>query len=550
MKKIAPVLILIIALLLSCASPAFASPAVTTKANVSPGKNIQTLAAASATDTPAPAEKNADGLAIPTVGAKNIVLMDLGTGKVIYSRAADTKAAPASLTKIMTVMLAVEAVEAGKVKLTDKVEAYADCRSDLEDDSSTCSIVPGETMTLKDLMYCALVASANEACNIIAEYLAGSIDAFVDEMNAEADKLGCTGTHFANANGMPADDHYTTASDLCLITKAAIAHDLFMTICTTQSYTVPATNKADARVLYNSNALISGKGIYGSGYIYDYAAGVKTGHTAAAGYCLVSTAKKNDVNLLCVVMGCGSTVKSDGSTGFGSFSDTITLYNWAFQNYKYCVIHTVNDLVAEVKVKYAPSGEDTVNLHPEKDISVLAPSTVKAADFQTKTTLYEQEPAAPINAGQALGEMEVSLNGVSCGKTKLLAATSVDMSQGAYMKSHIQSTFSHPVVKIVFWLVILAILMYVALVVRYRVLRQRHLREKRRAEQERMRRREKEAEEKIFAAQPRARMETYDPAARRGPREVKPTGPVTSQSQRDYFDDFFRSEEEKNKGKK
>ena len=550
MKKIAPVLILIIALLLSCASPAFASPTVTTKANVSPGKNTQTAVADSATDTPAPAEKNADGLAIPTVSAKNIVLMDLGTGKVIYSRAADTKAAPASLTKIMTVMLAVEAVEAGKVKLTDKVEAYADCRSDLEDDSSTCSIVPGETMTLKDLMYCALVASANEACNIIAEYLAGSIDAFVDEMNAEADKLGCTGTHFANANGMPADDHYTTASDLCLITKAAIAHDLFMTICTTQSYTVPATNKADARVLYNSNALISGKGIYGSGYIYDYAAGVKTGHTAAAGYCLVSTAKKNDVNLLCVVMGCGSTVKSDGSTGFGSFSDTITLYNWAFQNYKYCVIHTVNDLVAEVKVKYAPSGEDTVNLHPEKDISVLAPSTVKAEDFQTKTTMYEQEPAAPINAGQALGEMEVSLNGVSCGKTKLLAATSVDMSQSSYMKSHIRTTFSHPAVKIVFWLVILAILMYVVLVVRYRVLRQRHLREKRRAEQERMRRREKEAEEKIFASQPRARMETYDPAARRGPREVKPTGSVTSQAQRDYFDDFFRSEEEKNKGKK
>ena len=205
MKKIAPVIILIFAVLLSCLSPAaLAEP----QTSVSPSPEV----------TKAPAETNADGLTVPTISAKRVVLADLDTGRIIYSRAADEKASPASLTKIMTVLLAVEAVEAGKVKLTDKVDAYADCLTNMDDDSSTCNIAPGETLTLKDLMYCALVASANEACNIIAEYLSGSISAFVDQMNAEAEKLGCKGTHFATPNGLPDDQHYTTANDLYLIT--------------------------------------------------------------------------------------------------------------------------------------------------------------------------------------------------------------------------------------------------------------------------------------------------------------------------------------------
>jgi D-alanyl-D-alanine carboxypeptidase (penicillin-binding protein 5/6) len=537
MKKIAPVIILIFAVLLSCLSPAaLAEP----QPSASPSPEV----------TKAPAETNADGLTVPTISAKRVVLADLDTGRIIYSRAADEKASPASLTKIMTVLLAVEAVEAGKVKLTDKVDAYADCLTNMDDDSSTCNIAPGETLTLKDLMYCALVASANEACNIIAEYLSGSISAFVDQMNAEAEKLGCKGTHFANPNGLPDDQHYTTANDLYLITKAAITHDLFMTICNTQSYTVPATNKADARTLYNSNALITGKGLYGSGYVYDYAAGVKTGHTAAAGYCLISTALKNGVHLLCVDMGSTDATRADGSTQFGSFADTIALYNWVFDNYQLLTIYKKDALVSEVTVKYAKEGENTVNVHPEKDIAALVPKTVKAEEFEKAVKLYEEEPAAPIDAGQALGEIEVSLNGVSYGKTKLLAATSVDMSQGSFMKAKLHSTFSNPIVKIIFWLIIIAVLAYVFLLIRYSVLRQRHLKEKRRAEQERAKRREREAQKKIFAAQGRPNMELYDQNAPRGPREVKPSGSVRDQSQRDYFDDFFRSEEEKNKRKK
>ncbi len=544
MKKFRPAsLILIICLLLSLISPAaFAAQAQNTA-------QPQTTAPV---QTPAPVQKNDDGVALPTVGARYVVLADLDTGKVIFSRAADEKAYPASLTKIMTVLLAVEAVEAGTVKLDDKIEAFDDCRADLTDDSSTSDIVPGEIMTFKDLLYCALVESANEACNIIAEHLGGSISGFVDKMNARAAELGCKGTHFANPHGLPNDNHYTTANDMYAITKEAISHDLFMTICNTQSYTVPATNKAEARTIYSSNALLTGKGAYGSGYVYDYAAGVKTGHTEKAGYCVISTAEKNSVHLISVVMGAGTETRTDGSTKFGSFSDAVTLYKWAFENYKYFTVCKAADLIAEVKVKYAAADDNTVTVHPDSDVSVLAPATVSAEDFEKTVTMYEESPAAPINAGQALGEVSYSLNGKVCGTAKLVASSAVELSQSQLMKAKLHDTFTKPWVLVTFWLVVLLILAYVVLVIRYRILRQRHLKEKRRQERERARAREQAARDKVFSA---PRMEYfYDsddtPRSRPGPRPQPPYKADENSAQRDYFDEFFRREEEQNQNKK
>ncbi|MEA4946938.1 MAG: D-alanyl-D-alanine carboxypeptidase family protein [Oscillospiraceae bacterium] len=538
MKKILPSLILILALLLTLLTPLASAEKAAAAATPAP------------TATPAPAETNGDGLTVPTITAKDVVLVDLDTGKMIYERNKDAKAYPASLTKMMTVLLAVQAVEAGSVKLTDKVAAYDDCRQGLTDDSSTADIVPGEVLTLEQLLYCALIASANEACNIIAEYVGGSISAFVDQMNAEAKKLGCTGTHFANPDGMPDDDHYTTAYDLYLIAREAMTHDLFATICNTQSYTVPGTNYSDARTLYNSNALISGKGTYGSGYIYDYAEGVKTGYTSAAGYCLVSTAEKNGIRLMCVVLGCPSQTRNDGSTRFCDFTDSISLYDWVFTNYKYYTVYSTDDLVTEVKVQYAPADNDTVNLRPAADVSVLVPSTVTKDAFGKTVTLYG-DPVAPIDAGTALGEMTVTVNGQAAGTVKLLAAASVDLSEGQYMKEQLHGTFSRLWVKIVFWLLIFVILLYVSLVARYRMLRQKHLRDRRRAQAERAKAREREATERIFRRSPPPKMEYFtedDMKKPAGPRLVPPGG--VDKSQKDYFDEFFRKEEEGRKKKK
>lgn len=144
---------------------------------------------------------------------------------------------------------------------------------------STSNIQAGEEMTLRDLMYCAMLGSANEACNIIAVHISGSLDAFVSLMNERAAELGCTGTHFNNTHGLPDSDHYTTARDFTMITCEAMAHDLFVEISGTVSYTVPATNMSGERRLSNTNGLINPESSTYPGYYYEYARAGKTGHT-------------------------------------------------------------------------------------------------------------------------------------------------------------------------------------------------------------------------------------------------------------------------------
>ena len=234
----------------------------------------------------------------PQLGAQAVYLADMNTDEVLYEKNADEQRSPASLTKIMTGLLAIEAVESGQCSMDDIVTAGADAWYGMAEDSSNSNIQPGEMMTYRDLVYCAVVHSANEACNILATYISGSISAFVDRMNQRAAELGCTNTHFLDPNGLSNDGHYTTARDLYYITKEAVKHPDFLTICDTEYYKTQPTNMSEAREIWNSNALISNGGYYasmsmqnnGHDYLYEGAAGVKTGYTRAAGYCLVSTA--------------------------------------------------------------------------------------------------------------------------------------------------------------------------------------------------------------------------------------------------------------------
>ena len=306
------------------------------------------------------------------LGANCVLLVDEDSGQYYYTRNIDTKAYPASLTKIMTLLLAVEAVERGDVQLDDTVTAYADCNADMVEGASNADIKVGETMTFEDFLYCAMISSANEACNVVAEYVCGSISAFVQRMNARAQELGCTGTHFVNPHGLPNDDHYTTAHDLYRITKEALSHELFATICNTVKHTVPATNLSDERTLSNTNGLINPESPMYRGYYYEYAKGVKTGHTEAAGYCLVSTAEKDGVRLLCVVLGGKGTARANGTTDFGSFSDTLTAYRWVFSNYGWRDIVSASDLVCEVPVRYGRDS-DGVTVRPAQSISAVLP---------------------------------------------------------------------------------------------------------------------------------------------------------------------------------
>ena len=428
----------------------------------------------------------------PVLPAQAVLLADLDTGEILYSLNIDERRSPASLTKIMTGLLAVEALDAGQCTMDDMVTAGQDCLTGLSDDSSTAGIVPGETMSFRDLFYCAMLHSANEACNVLATYLCGSISAFVDRMNERALELGCTDTHFLDTNGLSNDGHYTTARDLYLITREAIKHPDFMTAVNTIYYDTAATNVSAPRSMYNSNALITTGGYYGDGYLYDGAAGVKTGYTRAAGYCLVSTAQRNSINAIAIVMGCSGQLNSDANWDgeFNNFVATIRLYDWLFDNFSYRTILESATFGEKVHIDLA-AGDGMTTIRPQGDVTVLLPNEITDDDIETNVTVFEEKLIAPIKAGTVLGEVHVSANGRDYGKVNLVNNLDIEMSRIEYIKLCVRNFFTQPWVIIVLVIIALFVLAYFVLVARYRRLRRRHLRERKRAEAKRMTERQK-----------------------------------------------------------
>lgn len=418
----------------------------------------------------------------PAVNASAIVLVETNTEQVFFSRNADARVYPASTTKIMTTLLALEAVESGKVTLYDPVTTTSSMTYDLISDGSSAGIYVGETLTLESLLYCTMVASANEACNAIAEYISGSIPAFIELMNTRAREIGCTGTHFANTHGLPNENHYSTAWDFYLITREAMTHPLFAEISNTAIYEVPATNMSGPRTLSNTNGLINEQSYY-TGYFYEYASGIKTGYTSAAGYCLISTAAKGELDLMAVVMGGIVTQKEDGTLDYGSFSDSIALYEWAFSNFSYQTILSSTDAVTSVEVDMGDA--DSVSLRPAGSVTALLPNDTDISSFKTEITIYDESHHAPISAGEVLGELKVVRDGAVYGSTKLIAASSVELSKINYIKNRISETVNSPTVKKIFrWLIVL-ICVYLLIVIVYRVQRIRHVRSVRKARQQR-----------------------------------------------------------------
>lgn len=486
---------------------------------------------------------------LPDIQANAVMLLDTVSGNVIYSKNEDSQIYPASLTKIMTVLLAIEAAERGEVALSDYVTASTGIGYDLIDDGSTVGIVAGETMTLENLLYCAMISSANEACNTIAEFVGGSIPSFIERMNTRAAELGCTGTHFANTHGLPNANHYTTAGDFSLIAMAAVSNPLFMQICNTVSWVIPATNESEERVLSNTNGLINKDSTHYQGYYYEPAAGVKTGYTDAAGYCLISTATKNGMTFLGVVMGAKATDKGGGSMDYGHFSQTIKLYNWAFENYSYRDILKITALVAEVPVEMG-SDAGYVTLHPQSAVKALLPNDEDIESYEQKITIYSQQEGeklyAPVEAGEVLGEITIERDGIVYGSSQLVASSSVSLSYGKYIKSQIGKTLKNPIVIIAIIIVLALFSAYVYLVLRYNAKKRKHTQELQRRRRVAMYEPEKPRDPVRSAlsrksAEISARQESYDNnlvEEEQAPPEISQEE-RESQAERDYFEEFF-----------
>ena len=370
----------------------------------------------------------------PELTAQAVLLADLDSGLVLYAVNADARRSPASLTKIMTVMLTLEAVERGEISMDDPVTAGADCRSGMRDDSSTTGIVSGETLSLRDLLYCAAVASGNDACNVLAAYVAGDIPTFVAQMNRRAEGLGCSQTHFVDPHGLSYDNQ-TSARDLYRITLAAMRLPAFMELCDCRSVTVPASNVFPPRELKSSNALISDQGIYGDRYLYEGAHGVKTGYTRAAGYCLISTAQRGGLRLLAVVLGCDGPYLSNTDTRY-SFVDSAKLYDWAFETIRPRTICERGQLLSRCRAS-AAWGDPDFSLLAGDELSLLLP---EGAQPELRLEVEESALRAPITAGQSLGQAVFLLEGQELGRVPLIADRSLDKSLWAYVARTVKET--------------------------------------------------------------------------------------------------------------
>jgi len=317
-----------------------------------------------------------------TLDAKAGLLIEADTGEILYEKNAHQENFPASLTKVMVALLVFEAIDEGKIALTDSVTATESAFEGLSSDGSTANIVPGETMTVEQLLNCMLIVSANEACNILGETLYGSVDAFVARMNERAKELGMNDTHFVNCTGLPADGHVTSAYDIALMSRELIwRHPDIRRFTTIWMDSL----RDGASMLVNTNKLVR---------FYPGATGLKTGSTDSAKYCISATAEKDGMELIAVVL--------KGKTSDERFSDAKSLLNYGFSTWSLVTV-TPDEVLPPVPVTLGVRG--TVQPVLTSENTLLVEKTL--ANGLTKEVALAESVAAPVYAGDTLGQLTV-----------------------------------------------------------------------------------------------------------------------------------------------
>ena len=386
------------------------------------------------------------------------VLLDANHGEILYDMKSTEKAYPASITKIMTALLTLEAVEYGQLSLSTPVTAGETRMQDVTYSYVNGNIKLGEVLTVEELLYMTLLPSYADACNILAVAVDGTIEDFVDHMNRKASELGCQNTHFTNPVGIHNEKHYSTAYDLALIMRACLDYDTFRTIIKTAQHTVPATDLSGERFFYNTNALISN--MYYAGDVYDKCIGGKTGNTDEAGRCLVAAAEDGDELLISVLLGSGPMeVPGDTELRQGQFRESKRLLEYGFNNFQRVTITKDSEPVGKVKVTMSRQA-DEVNVKAQGSITRTLPKSMDLDDIETDIKLFADEVEAPVEAGQVMGIMTLYYGDEVYGTLDLVAVTSVERSELLYKKQQFFQFFQNEGVRI-----ILAVVLFLAAVV-------------------------------------------------------------------------------------
>lgn len=364
------------------------------------------------TEHPETTEYPDDPTRQPDLVANAAIIMDVGTGKILYEKNAHDKKYPASITKIMTTMLALEA----NVDFNEIITMSENSIWGVERDSTLIGLDVGEKVTMGDLMYATMVKSANECAYAVAERVGGDVVNFADMMNKKAQELGCENTHFVTPNGLHDDEHYTTAYDMALITREALKYDQFRELAGTLSYTVPETNLADeTRPLWNGNQMINpSKQAY-----YEYCEGGKTGYTSRANNTLMTFAKKDGLELICIIMDCDGNLRA--------YSDTRALYNYCFNNYSY--YYPLSDFSFDSNSEeneeensiltnyYSSLNHDLIDLIVDTNYSILINNNVDTTQIVRDVILYDYAKE------DVLGEITFTYEDEQIGSTLIKSST-------------------------------------------------------------------------------------------------------------------------------
>lgn len=399
----------------------------------------------------APAQALAAGFDLPDnvqVTAASAYIVNLDTGLVVYEQDADTARSVASLTKLMTALLLMENVQDLEgTMITAERQLFVPPITN--PDSSTADIQPGETVRAIDLLFAMMLPSANEAAEAVGFYLSGgNMDNFYAMMNARAQELGCTNTHFSCAHGLVDMDggNYSTAHDMALIAQACWEHEIFRTVCGTRMYWMPFTshsrhstaqypgqNPDAAYYITSLNRMME----QGSPVYRSYIKGIKTGSTHAAGRNFVSAAV-NDAgeSFIGVVLGCPWDAAEDGYAM--SFHDTANLYDWIFDSFTVQPALDTTQPINEVRVAYS-SETDTLPVYPTGDLKTILPND---GDYQLEYIFDLPESVdAPVKAGDIIGSVQVLFQGENLGTVELAAGIDVQRNAALYAFGQIQAFF-------------------------------------------------------------------------------------------------------------
>lgn len=390
---------------------------------------------------------------IPEVKAQHVVMLNLNTGADVYTKSPDEKAYPASLTKLITLLVASEHVtDYSQIVTIDKKL----CWEDLVIGSSNIDLKDEEQLTIEDLMYAVAISSGNDAANALAIHLCGTKEAFVDEMNKKAKELGALNTNFVNTHGLHDENHYTTAHDMAIISRAAFENEQVLKYISASTHTIPVTNKTlKERDLVTTNKLMRAhESVY-----YKYCKAGKTGTTTAAGYNLISYAEKGDVSFLVVAM---NAPKESGNAN-PIFSDSRSLYIWGFDNYTNTKILDDAEIVTEIKVKLSAKGDHLV-LIPQKNLYAVIPNSWDISVLEKEITT-KKNIKAPINQGDVLGTIELKKDGIVYGTANLVASTDVKRSTVLHILDKTETFFRNPYIIAICIIFAILIIIYIVVMI-------------------------------------------------------------------------------------